>query len=470
MYGPKWSSLSALFTLVSSLSSVNARSATGDRVLVVLEPKVVKEDYSKFWSSLEKRGFELTFKGPKDESAVLQRYGEALYDHLIMFTPSVKSYANGLSPKEVISAQFAGLNTLYLLSSNISEINRDTFREYDLEFAERDYTYLDAFSHSPGSSLAAPLLYPQSSLIKSGAVLSASTLTGGPIVFPGSTSFTLGQNPFLVEVAHGSKTGYVGENRLVDADEAEVEAGLGKRDAASTTGKKAGLVAAMQTRDNVRIGFVASGSMFSDEWWGTEVELSSPKNVAVPSGNAAFAEDLTKWIFQETGVVKVISTTHHRKGELEQRESYRIKDDLTFSISLAEHVTLPDGTSSWQGFETPDLQLEFTMLDPHIRTSLSVDPARSDSKQTTYSKTFKAPDRHGVFKFVVEYWRSGYSYISTSDTASVVPFRHDEYPRFILGAWPFYSSAISMSAAFLLFCGLWVAVGEGDRKGKKKAE
>ena len=30
-----------------------ARSATGDRVLVVLEKQVVKEDYSKFWASLQ---------------------------------------------------------------------------------------------------------------------------------------------------------------------------------------------------------------------------------------------------------------------------------------------------------------------------------------------------------------------------------------------------------------------------------
>ena len=110
------------------------------------------------------------------------------------------------------------------------------------------------------------------------------------------------------------------------------------------------------------------------------------------------------------------------------------------------------------------------MLDPHVRTSLNPDRALSDDTQTTYSTTFKAPDRHGVFKFAVEYWRPGWSYIRSSSTASVMPFRHDEYPRFIQGAWPFYSSAISMSVAFLLFCALWISLGEGDRKGKKKAE
>ena len=48
----------------------------------------------------------------------------------------------------------------------------------------------------------------------------------------------------------------------------------------------------------------------------------------VETGNAGFAEDFSKWVFQETGVVKVISSTHHREGETEPRELYRIKDDL----------------------------------------------------------------------------------------------------------------------------------------------
>lgn len=51
-----------------------------------------------------------------------------------------------------------------------------------------------------------------------------------------------------------------------------------------------------------------------------------------------------------------------------------------------------------------DLQLEFTMLDPHIRTALL--PVQGEPGK--YSVTFRAPDRHGVFKFVVDYKRKGY--------------------------------------------------------------
>lgn len=52
----------------------------------------------------------------------------------------------------------------------------------------------------------------------------------------------------------------------------------------------------------------------------------------VETGNAAFVTDFTRWIFQETGVVKVVSTTHFRKGETEPREMYTKKDDIVSSI------------------------------------------------------------------------------------------------------------------------------------------
>lgn len=71
-----------------------------------------------------------------------------------------------------------------------------------------------------------------------------------------------------------------------------------------------------------------------------------------------------------------------------------------------------------------------------------------------------------VARLTMQRW----SYLTHSQRASIVPLRHDQHPRFITGAWPFYTSAVSMSAAFLLFCALWVALGEGEKKGKKKSE
>lgn len=50
-----------------------------------------------------------------------------------------------------------------------------------------------------------------------------------------------------------------------------------------------------------------------------------------------------------------------------------------------------------------DMQLDFTMLDPHVRTALK--PLAGQPGK--YGATFRAPDRHGVYKFIVSYKRKG---------------------------------------------------------------
>lgn len=60
--------------------------------------------------------------------------------------------------------------------------------------------------------------------------------------------------------------------------------------------------------------------------------------------------------------------------------------------------------ATWEPYSgLKDIQLEFTMLDPHIRTALLPVPGKAGE----YSVQFRVPDRHGVFKFVVDYKRKG---------------------------------------------------------------
>ncbi|WVQ78931.1 hypothetical protein IAT38_001023 [Cryptococcus sp. DSM 104549] len=466
------STATLLAPFLALLSVVSARSSTGDRVLVVLESAVDKDQYSKFWASLEERGFELTFKAPTAKDAELVKFGQPQYDHLIVYAPSTKTFAPSLTPKSILESQFLGLNTLYLLSPELSEVHREHFREYDLEFVDSDLTLIDAFSHPASDSVSSVLLPPTSCAVPNPAVLSATTLTGGPIVFPSGTVHSAGLNPYLFEVLHAPKTAYVGKDKILSGDEAEVEKAVGGKKGREPvlSGKKAALVSAFQTRDNARVGFVGSGEMLSDKYWDQEVETLDGKTAA--TGNAGFASDFTKWVFQETGVVKIVSSTHFRDGETEPREYYTKKDNITFSLTLAQHTTSENGSSAWAPFQVEDIQVDFTMLDPHVRTAMHEDKALSSDVETTYRSRFMAPDRHGVFKFVVEYWRPGWSYIRSSTTTSVVPLRHDQYPRFITGAWPYYIAACSTSLTFILFCVLWVSLGEADKnvKGKKKAE
>ena len=158
----------------------------------------------------------------------------------------------------------------------MSEVSRETLREYDLEFSETGSLLLDTFSLPASSSPANVLLPPTTCLIPNGPLLSNSTLTGGPIVYPSGAVHTVGQNPYLIEVAHAPATAYVGDEKDLSADEAQVEAAVGGKNTKGPilAGRKAGLVSALQTRDNVRVGFVGSGAMFSDKYWGKKVKTA----------------------------------------------------------------------------------------------------------------------------------------------------------------------------------------------------
>ncbi|KAL1411902.1 oligosaccharyl transferase glycoprotein complex, beta subunit [Vanrija albida] len=443
-------SLFAPLALAMLAAPALAASATGDRVLVILDPKIDKGDYSKFFGSLKDRGYDLTFKKPTDESW-LQPFGVPAYDHLVLFAPEASKTSEGFNPQNVLAAQSEFLNTLHILSPGLSEIQRDTLREYDIEPAPRGLELVDAFSHVAGSEVDTVVL-EAGSLVAPGPILGSSK-NAGPLVYAKGTGFRTGLNPFLVDIARAPETAYVADK---DGKPVETKAGLPVK----LAGSKVSLVAAIQNRNNVRVGFVGSPDLLSDAWWGKKLDGKE-------TANRAFVDDLTKWVFQETGVVRVVSTTHHRQGETEPRDAYRKKDEVTYDITLTEHTTAANGSSQWVPFHTDDLQLEFTMLDPFIRTSLV--EKSSTATDATYSTTFVAPDRHGVFKFVVSYWRPGWTSITTEDKASVVPLRHDEHPRWITGAYPFYTGALSTSAAFLLFVALWASLAEGD-KNKKKAE
>jgi oligosaccharyltransferase complex subunit beta len=52
-----------------------------------------------------------------------------------------------------------------------------------------------------------------------------------------------------------------------------------------------------------------------------------------------------------------------------------------------------------------DVQVEFVMLDPYVRATLAHDGAGR------FSTRVKVPDTYGVFKWVLDYRRLGYTYI-----------------------------------------------------------
>jgi len=119
-------------------------------------------------------------------------------------------------------------------------------------------------------------------------------------------------------------------------------------------------------------------------------------------------------------------------------QTYTVKDRIEYSLVIEEW----DG-SKWVPYIADDVQVEFSMLDPYIRAPLKADKGKFKIETIL-------PDVYGVFSFKIDYKRLGYTNINVKNIVPVRPFRHDEYPRFLRMAYPYYLSSISMVGGVIL--------------------
>jgi oligosaccharyltransferase complex subunit beta len=84
------------------------------------------------------------------------------------------------------------------------------------------------------------------------------------------------------------------------------------------------------------------------------------------------------------------------------------------------------------------------MLDPYVRRTMT-------SKNGVLQVDFRLPDQYGVFSFKIDYNRYGLSFVEVVDTVQVRPYRHDQYPRYLVVAYPYYANIFSMMSAFIVF-------------------
>ena len=79
------------------------------RALVLLDNLAIKESHSIFFKTLTDLGFSLTYKTADDPSIVLKKYGAFLFDHLILFSPSVEEFGGDLKvegKKKIVNSTY----------------------------------------------------------------------------------------------------------------------------------------------------------------------------------------------------------------------------------------------------------------------------------------------------------------------------------------------------------------------------
>ncbi|GLD92058.1 hypothetical protein PINS_up000591 [Pythium insidiosum] len=437
-------SLVALVALVAFVGSV---VADGFRTAVLLESPDIQETHSKFFAQLKHRGHELSFH-VNDPDLVLEEYGVRTIDNLIIFSPQKK--LGKLSKADLLNFVEAGGNVLLSSSTKLTKMQRDFALECGVEYEKKGNLVIDhvnpiADGIDVYNSIIAATDFVSSARVVGKTLADPKNTQKKPVAFAGIGMSLEPSNILGFHVLKAPATAY-SANPVKDITAKIIASDL-------LFGNEIGLVTAIQARNNARLVFSGSLDLFSDAYFQSAYS------------NEAFSDAVTQWAFQESGVLRMTNVEHKRADgrrpdkmlkETERpdqpltlypdaeiaRDSlvYRIKDNLTFSFDLHERQH-----GAWVPYQASDVQLEFVMLDPYVRKTMTHDG------KGHYTVTFEAPDQYGIFLFRVMYRRLGLSTIFSTTQVSLRPFKHDEYERFIPAAYPYYVSAFSMMAGVFVF-------------------
>nr|XP_054769099.1 dolichyl-diphosphooligosaccharide--protein glycosyltransferase 48 kDa subunit-like [Lytechinus pictus] len=425
--------------LLAILSTVQG----GGKTLVLLDSMTMRESHSMFFKSLQERGFDLTYKTADDPNLKLSSYGEYLYEHLVLFCPSVEEFGGDIGENTLTDFIDEGGNILVAGNADIGEPLRELGSNCGLEFDEEGTSVIDHLNYDVKDEGYHTLVVADSENM-----IDAETIVGPksnkPVLFNGVGLIADPDNPLIIDVLHASSSAY-SHNPQEPVEDYPL-----------AVGKNTLLVAALQARNNARVVFSGSVELFSDAFFQSAVQkASSGSKKYAESGNQALAVALSQWVFKEHGVIRVSRVTHHKVGETTPPASYTIEDKVEYNIWLD---ILVDG--EWRPFSAKDVQLEFVRIDPFVRTSLQSNNGR-------FSTVFKLPDIYGVFQFKVDYNRIGYTHLFSTTQVSVRPFEHTQFERFIPSAFPYYASAFSMMFGVFVFSFVFLHHRDSDKSKKE---
>jgi len=433
----KYSILFVLFIAHLSCAKLNKKT------LVLYDNLDIKTSHSIFFKSLSDRGFDLTFKSADDASLELIRYGVHVYDNLVIFSPSVEDFGGAIKVSTITDFIDGGGNVLVAADSSIGDPIRELSTECGVEFDEERTAVIDHHSFDVSDfGSHTKLAVDSSNLVKADAIVDN---VGAPILFKGVGMVLDPENPLTIPILRGSSTSY---SFFPEDPIDEYPHGVGSN---------LMLITGLQARNNARVVFSGSLLMFSDDYLTSGVQKDADNAQRFEkSGNQALVDSLSKWVFQEKGVLRTGAVTHHKVGETSPPEAYTITDDVHYSIVVEE--LQEDGT--WAPYSSDDVQMEFVRIDPFVRTPLAL-------TEGAFSVDFKLPDVYGVFQFKVNYRKLGYTFLNSATQVSVRPLEHTQYERFILSAYPYYASAFSMMLGVFVFS-LFFLYHKTDTKSKEE--
>eukprot|EP01068_Selenidium_serpulae_P018868 Selendium_serpulae@DN6492_c2_g2_i1.p1 len=211
------------------------------------------------------------------------------------------------------------------------------------------------------------------------------------------------------------------------------------------------LVAGMQAENNARAVVMGGADLCSNKVFNEGT-----------NSNFHFCRNTASWGLQRRGVLVWKNLKHHKVGETHAPHMYRIRDKVRFTVELWE---LRD--TQFHPYLADDVQLDFTMLNPYIRKFLKLPKNTKTGNNATYGTTITCPDKYGIFKFVLNYRRRGYSTLLLESLSPVRNYKHNDYERFIWCATPYYTSVGTIWLGLLGFCFFYLYSDAPKRDGDK---
>ncbi|XP_027163114.1 dolichyl-diphosphooligosaccharide--protein glycosyltransferase 48 kDa subunit-like [Coffea eugenioides] len=408
--------------------SFSLENPTDRRVLVLVDDLAIKSSHSLYFKSLENRGFQLDFKLAGDPKIALHRYGQYLYDALILFSPSIERFGGSINTAAIMDFVDAGHDLILVADESASDLIREVATECGVDFDEDPgAVVIDHINYAVSTTDGDHSLIAADDFIKSSIILGSNTIEA-PVLFQGIGQMVNPSNDLVLKVLSASPSAYSANPKSKLSNPPAIY------------GSAISLVSVVQARNNARILISGSLKMFSNQFFRYGVQKAGSPTKHDKSGNEQFLTEISKWVFHERGHLKAVNVRHHRVGEVDEPSMYRINDDLEYSVEIFEWTG-----ANWEPYVADDVQVQFYMMSPYVLKNLSTD------LKGVYHTSFKVPDVYGVFQFKIEYQRLGYSSLSLSKQIPVRPFRHNEYERFITAAFPYYGASFSMMAGFLLF-------------------
>ena len=388
-------------------------SSRRHRVLALLNNDDDKDKYGTFFSDLTSIGCEITYNVCAEKNVMLERFGEHLFDTVIVFCGKTSCIGN--SGENLIDFLDEGGNAIIFNSENANDLQEKVFKH--LSHRVMPSHHIADFNENKRVILR--------KIVAPKAVVPSKI---APLVFEGGYSVIERPNDFRFPIVLAGL-----EHKVSSTDKVVYSVNVGPDMIP---------ICAFQSRTAGRIIIVSSTNFASDEMYNAKVEIGEdfqPLTKPIENGNRQLMIDLSKWVTHYTAHVKIDHATHFAPETGEAPVQYHIRQNITVVANVSY---TKDG--EWVPYEEKDVQVEVFMLGTFIRRHMKlIAPGQ-------YSETLMLPDRAGNFWIKVFTDKEGWMNAREEMAIAIRPLAIREKEKFLPCAGPYqFSMMLIMAATFL---------------------